>query len=158
MIKLRYINLILIIISITCLESYCCDDKELDSIKNKVRTIDSLVTELQLLLKLSENGDSLTAYYYEGSLKKIFVKDNKKAVTKSFEIYFNNGKLIYIYESLKKFLPSELKKESNYYYFKDNKMICWQKKDLLIAEKDEIFSNTESELLSKIEKYLTEIQ
>lgn len=137
---------------------FCCDEEQVGKINITKSSLDSSLEKCSHIKNKLDSGESLTAHYLDSKLVKITVNDNKKGLNKNYEIYFNNDTLIYIYEVKKKYLPSGLRKELNYFYFKDNKMICWKKNDLTPSTEDEAYYSTERNLLAKVEKYLTELQ
>lgn len=150
--------LAILIVFTHCPYSYGCDEEEVKKVQNYIDSINNSSASFSNIKKALSSGETLTAFYLDGKLVKILVKDNKKGSSKSYELYFNNNSLIYIYEAQKKILTSGVSKNNNYYFFKDVKMICWQKNDKSYAEEDDIYSITEKNLLAKVEKYLIEIQ
>lgn len=87
----------------------------------------------EFLTHMTDGGGELTGYFKNGQIEKITRQIGLSYGIETYDYYFTNGQLIFVYELLKGFIYNEstskfdyTKAETNFigrYYFKDNKLI-----------------------------------
>ncbi len=130
----------------TCSEQ---DISEINKIKQEIETlhISASSSEIQL-----QTGEKLYVFYYKGSLVKISVIDEENSV--NAELFFKDGFIRHISEDI----PDIESIVSNRYYFKDNKLICFQDNQFKDYNNPELYKAAEKLWLERIDKYLLAIQ
>lgn len=130
----------------TCNEQ---DISEIDKIKQEIETllISASSSEIQL-----QSGEKLYVFYYKGSLVKISVSDEVNSV--NAELFFKDGFIRHISEDI----PDIESIVSNRYYFKDNKLICFQDNQFKDYNNTELYKAAEKLWLERVDKYLLAIQ
>lgn len=129
-----------------------CDENlvfEIDRIKQEIET--GLIYSTTLNLELP-SGESLLAFYNEGKLTKISVDEKDKYI--SSELFFRDGFIRHIAEEF----MSDRCVRKNYYYFKDDKLICFQNEKGEDYKDAKLYEEAERKWLDKVERYLKEIQ
>ena len=145
---------IFIALYISNLPAQTCNDSlvyEIDMIKQNVETmlVNSITSESKL-----ETGETLLAFYIEGHLIKLTVDNSENEGYCAAELFFKDGFLRHIAEEY----SEEGKFYKNYYYFKDDKLICYQDEESGDYEDAELYSIAEKKWLEKVDRYLLAIQ
>ena len=137
------------------LKSQTCDENlvsQIDRIKQEIET--SLISATNTEMKL-ESGENLLAFYKDGKLIKISVDNSSNDGPQfSSELFFRDGFVKHIAEEYSR----NGKFYKDYYYFADNKLICYtgeKSGDYKSADK---YAKAEKKWLKKVEKYLEAIQ
>ena len=139
----------------TLLKSQTCDENlvlQIDRIKQEVET--SLITATTVEVKLA-SGENLLAFYKDGSLIKISVDNNKNdGPYFAAELFFRDGFVKHIAEDYSK----EGKFYKDYYYFEDDKLICYTEEKTGDYKSAGKYAKAEKKWLKKVGKYLEAIQ
>jgi hypothetical protein len=147
-------TLLLIPVFVSLSKAQTCNDSlvyEIDMIKQNAETM--LVYSSTTNLKL-ETGEILLAFYFEGKLIKLTVDNSENEGYMIAELFFKDGFLRHIAEEFRK--GSKFYKD--YYYFKSDKLICFQNENSGDYKDDKIYSIAEKKWLKKVDKYLLAIQ
>lgn len=131
-----------------------CNDSlvyEIDMIKQNAETM--LVYSNTATVKL-ETGETLLAFYFEGKLIKLTVDNSENEGYRIAELFFKDGFIRHIAEEYRK----ENKFFKDFYYFKDDKLICYQNENSGDYKDENLYSIAEKKWLEKIDKYLLAIQ
>jgi len=130
----------------TCNEQ---DIFEIDRIKQEIETslISATTNEIQL-----QTGEILLAFYHNGKLIKISVTDEANSV--SAQLFFKDGFIRHISEDI----PDIETMASNRYYFKNDKLVCFQDNMGKDYNNGELYKEAEKLWLERIDKYLLAIQ
>jgi hypothetical protein len=147
-------TLLLIPVFVSLSKAQTCNDSlvyEIDMIKQNAETM--LVYSSTTNLKL-ETGEILLAFYFEGKLIKLTVDNSENEGYMIAELFFKDGFLRHIAEEFRK--GSKFYKD--YYYFKSDKLICFQNENSGDYKDDKIYSIAEKKWLEKVDKYLLAIQ
>lgn len=154
-IKLILVFSCLFLLLVPELMSQTCDEKavfDIDRIKQEVET--SLVTATTAETTLN-SGEKLLTFYYGGKLIKISVDNsNNDGPYFSAELFFRDGFVKLIAEDYAK----GGKFFRDYYYFSDDKLICYTSEKSGDYKSAEKYSKAEKKWLKKVEKYLEAIQ
>ncbi len=146
--------LLLIPLCVSFSQAQTCNDilvYEIDMIKQNAETM--LVYSSTANVKL-ESGEILLAFYYEGKLIKLTVDNSENEGYMIAELFFKDGFLRHIAEEYRK----DDKFYKDFYYFKDDKLICYQNENSGEYKGDELYSIAEKKWLEKVDKYLLAIQ
>ncbi len=130
----------------TCNEQ---DVLEIDRIKQEIET--SLISATSREIKL-RTGEKLFVFYLNGNLIKLSVFDEENSV--SAELFFKDGFIRHISEEI----PDIETMASNRYYFKDDKLICFQDSMGKDCNNSDLYKAAEKLWLERINKYLHAIQ
>jgi hypothetical protein len=147
-------TLLLISVFVSFSKAQTCNDSlvyEIDMIKQNAETM--LVYSSTTNLKL-ETGEILLAFYYEGKLIKLTVDNSENEGYMVAELFFKDGFLRHIAEEYRK----DSKFYKDYYYFKSDKLICFQNENSGDYKDNEIYSTAEKIWLEKVDNYLLAIQ
>jgi hypothetical protein len=147
-------TLLLIPVFVSLSKAQTCNDSlvyEIDMIKQNAETM--LVYSSTTNVKL-ETGEILLAFYYEGKLIKLTVDNSEYEGYMIAELFFKDGFLRHIAEEFRK----DSKFYKDYYYFKSDKLICFQNENSGDYKDDKIYSIAEKKWLEKVDKYLLAIQ
>ena len=151
---IKVFDFTILLISIFVSESVLqtCDENlvfEIDRIKQEIET--GLINSTTLNLELP-SGESLLAFYNEGKLTKISVDEKDKYI--SSELFFRDGFIKHIAEE---FMSDGIFRK-NYYYFIDDKLICFQNEKGEDFKDAKMYKEAENKWLDKVEKYLLAVQ
>lgn len=137
------------------LSAQTCDENlvfQIDRIKQEVET--SLITATNVEVKLV-SGETLLAFYNKGSLIKITVDNSANdGYYYIAELFFKDGFIKHIAEEYNK----SGKFFKDYYYFDDNKLICYNNENSGDYKSSDKYSKAEKKWHKKINKYLEAIQ
>ena len=136
------------------LPAQTCDENlvfKIDRIKQEVET--SLITATTAEVKM-KSGESLLAFYKDGSLIKLTVDNSEKEDYYVAELFFKDGFIKHIAEEYMK--SGKLFKD--YYYFEDDKLICFNNESTGDYKSADKYSKAEKKWLKKIDKYSQAIQ
>lgn len=152
--KSLIVTFMFVALSVSNLPAQTCNDSlvyEIDRIKQNVETmlINSITSESKL-----ETGETLLAFYIEGHLIKLTVDNSDIERYSTAELFFKDGFLRHIAEE---YLIDGLFIR-NYYYFNDDKLICYQDEKSGDYEDAELYSIAEKKWLEKVDRYLFAIQ
>jgi len=153
-IKIFIFAFLLIPIFVSLSRAQTCNDSlvyEIDMIKQNAETM--LVYSTTADVKL-ETGETLLAFYFEGSLIKLTVDNSEKEGYMIAELFFKDGFIRHIAEEYRK----DLNFCKDYYYFIDDKLICYSNENKGDYKDAELYSAAEKKWLEKVEKYLHAIQ
>jgi hypothetical protein len=135
------IKCLIIMLSLTHSSSYAQDISEkYASVKKVVTEINNdktltnvVMTNDEFLSNRTDGGNELTGYYNGRELRKITIKNGLSDAIETFDYYFYNGTLVFIYEVRNGFVYDVKNQKYDYtkteinfigrYYFNKNKLI-----------------------------------
>jgi hypothetical protein len=147
-------TLLLIPVFVSYSKAQTCNDSlvyEIDMIKQNAETM--LIYSSTVNVEL-ETGELLFAFYYGGNLIKLTVDNSENEGYMIAELLFKDGFLRHVAEEYRK----DSKFYKDYYYFKDDKLICFQNENSSDYKNAELYSKAEKKWLEKVNKYLFAIQ
>jgi hypothetical protein len=122
---------------------------EIDRIKQETET--ALINATTMNVSL-ETGESLLVFYVDGHMIKISVEKQESYL--SAELFFRDGFIRHISEDVQE----EGEMLRNYYYFMDDRLICYRNEKAGDYKDNELYSIAEKKWLERVEKYLQAIQ
>lgn len=125
------------------------DILEIDRIKQEIET--SLISATTSEIRL-RTGEKLFVFYLDGKLIKMSVNDDANSV--NAQLFFKDDFIRHISEDI----PDIDNIASNRYYFKNNKLICFQDSMGKDYNNSELYKEAEKLWLERIDKYLLAIQ
>lgn len=140
-----------LIFTLISLQSFSqnCDEKAVEQSNEVKRTVENSLINSTSMTKITSNQEELTVFYHEGKLIKISATDN---MSQNEEVFFNNGMLRYYsvsgYRDGNQFMEI--------CYFSDDVLRCYE--DGLKGEYRKFDKEFESRILTKVNRYLEEIQ
>lgn len=151
-IKITVTLFLFLILFVSLLPAQTCEEgmiSEIDRIKQEIETMLINATDMKINL---ETGESLLVFYVDGQLIKISAEIQNPYL--SAELFFRDGFIKHIAEDVQE----EGEMLRNYYYFMEDRLICYQnekKGDYMDAE---LYSIAEKKWLERVERYLLAIQ
>jgi len=147
--------IMLVALFVTSLSSQTCDENaaaEIDAIKQNAETM--LVYSATARVKLV-SGETLTAFYYKGSLIKISVDNSENdGPYSSAELFFKDGFIKHIAEEYSK----NGKFFKDYYYFSDDKLVCYTNEKSGDYKNVNEYVQAQEKRLRKVNIYLEAVQ
>jgi hypothetical protein len=146
--------LLLILVFVSFSQAQTCNDSpvyEIDMIKQNAETM--LVYSVTAAVKM-ETGESLLAFYLEGKLIKLTVDNSENEGYMIAELFFKDGFIRHVAEEYRK----DGKFYKDYYYFNNNKLICYENEHSGDYKDSILYSAAEKKWLEKVDKYLLAIQ
>jgi len=139
---------------------YFCDDKEVSRIDSIVSGIQDIVNSVKPLVTVIDSISTLNAYYNEGYILEVEIVTNAPILKKRCIYYIENGFLLKVIEKNYDLRDNEMNEsvETQHYYFKDDKMICWLTNELESVPGNNAYETTERMWLNNIDKYFLMIQ
>lgn len=135
--------------------SQTCDDKEVSEIDRIKQEVETSLISASTAEAFLDNGEKILAFYLGGSLMKISVDNsNNDGPYFSAEIFFKDGFMRLVAEDYSK----EGKFYRDYFYFKDDKLICYTNEKSGDYKSADKYAKAEKKWLNKIQKYLEAIQ
>ena len=130
---------------------------------NRDTSLDKLsLSNEEFMPQMTDGGGELTGYFKNGAIQKISREIGLSYGIETYDYYFSNGKLVFIYETLKGFVYNEKgdsvdhsKTELNFigrYYFKNDKLIDSETTGHNRFEADDI--DMEKVLLKETRRYM----
>ncbi|MBE2219666.1 MAG: hypothetical protein IAE90_15750 [Ignavibacteria bacterium] len=127
-----------------------CDEAEVSRIESIKNDAEAGIANARSVTKDTDNGYTVTAYYDgSGKLLKLRAESN---LSNTEQVYFENDKMCYYENS--GYRSGEMFFEAC--YFSGNSLFC--RKNVLSGSGMKISRKLESKIVSRVEKYLEEIQ
>jgi len=152
MMKKVFILLLFLFSGFSALDAQTCEEGmvfEIDRIKQETET--ALINATTMNISL-ETGESLLVFYVDGQMIKISVEKQESYL--SAELFFRDGFIRHISEDIQE----EGEMLRNYYYFTDDRLICYRNEKAGDYKDNELYSIAEKKWLERVEKYLQAIQ
>jgi hypothetical protein len=159
-------KLILFITSIALFVSGCSSsgnpplEKEYSKIEKRADETNRLLSTFTGINSTLDDGSEMISYYHSGTLKKIHIAKDRTGGIETRDCYFHNWKISYIVDSVTDLdMGSDNRTSRDRYYFKDDKLIGWDRHDAdVISTSGSGYKEKEKELLDDVEAYLLVIQ
>lgn len=134
--------------------------KEYSKIEKRADETNRLLSTFSSINSTLDDGSEMISYYHNGTLKKIHIAKDRTGGIETRDCYFHNWKISYIVDSVTDLdMGSDNKTSRDRYYFKDDKLIGWDRHGAdVIYTSGSGYSEKEKELLDDVEAYLLVIQ